>query len=151
MDAAASLARVEAKQNEVEIRARIDPDLPPVLADRIQIEQVLLNLIRNAIDGIVTANSSRRTIVIGARRKSSSAIEVTVADSGPGVPDELTGKLFDPFVTTKPLGMGLGLAISRSIVESHGGRLWMARNAASGAIFAFDLPTDGPEARGHAG
>jgi two-component system sensor kinase FixL len=121
------------------------------LADHIQIEQVLLNLLRNAMDAIVTANTDRRSIVIEARRKSRSAIEITVADSGPGVAEELTGKLFDPFVTTKPLGMGLGLSISRSIVESHGGRLRMARNATSGAIFAFDLPTDGPEARGHAG
>jgi len=151
IDAAASLARVEATQNEVEISARIDPDLPPVLADHIQIEQVLLNLLRNAMDAIVTANTDRRSIVIEAYRKSRSAIEITLADSGPGVAEELTGKLFDPFVTTKPLGMGLGLSISRSIVESHGGRLRMARNATSGAIFAFDLPTDGPEARGHAG
>ena len=151
IEAAVGLARVEATQNEVEIESRIDPDLPPVLADHIQIEQVLLNLLRNAIDAIVTANSQQRLILVEVRRKSSRAIEISVADSGPGVVGELTGQLFEPFVTTKPLGMGLGLAISRSIVESHGGSLRMVQSAGFGAIFAFDLPADGPDASRHDG
>jgi two-component system sensor kinase FixL len=121
------------------------------LADPIQIEQVLLNLLKNAIDSIEAANTEQKSIVVEARRKGSWGIEISVADSGPGVADELAGKIFEAFVTTKPLGMGLGLSISSSIVESHGGSLRLARSASSGAIFAFDLPTDGAEANSYAG
>jgi C4-dicarboxylate-specific signal transduction histidine kinase len=151
VDTAVSLARIEATQHEVEIRSRIDPALPPVLADHIQIEQVLLNLLRNAIDAIETADTGRRLIVVEARRKNRCGIEISVADSGPGVVEDVAGKIFEPFVTTKSLGMGLGLSISRSIVESHGGSLRMSRSTKSGAIFAFDLPTDGPETSRYAG
>ena len=130
---------------------RVDPGLPPVLADHIQIEQVLLNLLRNAIDAIATADSPRRLIVLEAGCASGCTVQISVADSGPGVTAEVAHRLFEPFVTTKPEGMGMGLSISRSIVESHGGRLRMLRSAASGAIFAFDLPTDGHEPSRHAG
>jgi C4-dicarboxylate-specific signal transduction histidine kinase len=144
INAALGLARVEATQNGVEIEARIDPDLPPVFADHIQIEQVLLNLLKNAIDAIVTADSHERSILLVAHRKSVGAVEISVADSGPGIADEAMGRLFEPFVTTKPNGMGMGLTISRSIIEWHGGALRMADNKRSGATFAFDLPTGGP-------
>ena len=127
IDAAVSLTRMEAMQQEVEIEARIDPDLPAVLADRVQIEQVLLNLLRNAMDAMEAANTERRSIVVEARRKSNHAVEISVADLGPGVAAEVTDTIFEPFVTTKPLGMGMGLSISRSIVELHGGSLRMAR------------------------
>jgi two-component system sensor kinase FixL len=151
IEAAVSLARVEATQNQVEIDVQIAPDLPPVFVDHIQIEQVLLNLLRNAIEAIATASNQQRLIRVEARRKSSRAIEIAVADTGPGVTRELINRLFEPFVTTKPLGMGLGLAISRSIIESHGGTLRMVQGSGFGAIFAFDLPTDPREASRHAG
>jgi two-component system sensor kinase FixL len=141
IDAAVSLIRMEALQQEVEIETRIDPSLPAVLADRIQIEQVLLNLLRNAMDAMEAANTEQRSIVVEARRNGSRSIEVYVADSGPGVSAEMADTVFEPFVTTKPLGMGMGLSISHSIVESHGGSLRMARGVGSGAIFLFDLPT----------
>jgi PAS domain S-box-containing protein len=141
VDAAVSLTRMEAMQQQVEIKAKIDPGLPAVLADRVQIEQVLLNLLRNAMDAMEAANTERRSIVIAARRKGNRAVEISVADSGPGVAGEVSDTIFEPFVTNKPFGMGMGLSISRSIVESHGGRLRMARSARSGAIFIFDLPT----------
>jgi two-component system sensor kinase FixL len=115
------------------------------LADRIQIEQVLLNLLRNAMEAMEGANTFRRRVVIEARRKSRHTVEITVADSGPGVLDEMRDNIFDPFVTTKPLGMGMGLSISRSIIESHGGSLRVAPNVPCGATFFFDLPT--PEAQ----
>jgi PAS domain S-box-containing protein len=142
IDAAISLARIEAIQNEVEIETRIDPGLPPVLADHIQIEQVLLNLLRNAIDAIVTADSQKRLIVVEAHRKNGHSVEVSVADSGPGVAAEVAASLFEPFVTTKADGMGMGLSISRSIVESHGEKLRMFQHLDSGPTFVFDLPTD---------
>jgi two-component system sensor kinase FixL len=97
------------------------------------------------MDAIVTADSLERSIVLVARRKSLVAVEISVADSGPGIAEEAMGRLFEPFVTTKPNGMGMGLTISRSIVEWHGGTLRMAHNIRSGAIFAFDLPTGGPK------
>jgi two-component system sensor kinase FixL len=151
IDAAVSLTRMEATQQEVEIEVRIDPDLPAVLADRIQIEQVLLNLLRNAMDAMNGANTERRSIAVKARRKSKDAVEICVADSGPGVAAEVTDTIFEPFVTTKPHGMGMGLSISHSIVESHGGSLRMSRNVPSGAIFFFDLPTAGAGASTDAG
>ena len=151
IDAAVGLARIEATQNEVEIEARIDPGLPPVLADRIQIEQVLLNLLRNAIDAIAIADSQKRLIVVEAHCKSGHKVQISVADSGPGVIAEAANRLFEPFMTTKPEGMGMGLSISRSIVESHGGRLRMFQSVDSGVTFVFDLPTDGHEPSRHAG
>ena len=151
IDAAVGLARIEATQNEVEIEARIDPGLPPVLADRIQIEQVLLNLLRNALDAIAIADSQKRLIVVEAHCKSGHKVQISVADSGPGVIAEAANRLFEPFMTTKPEGMGMGLSISRSIVESHGGRLRMFQSIDSGATFVFDLPTGGHEPGCYAG
>jgi PAS domain S-box-containing protein len=140
IDAAISLIRMEAMRQGVEIRARVDQGLPPVLADRIQIEQVLLNLLRNAMDAMEEANTRRRSILV-AVREVTHAVEISVADSGPGIPDEVKDSIFRPFVTTKPLGMGMGLSISRSIVESHGGKLRVRRRAPTGVVFFFDLPT----------
>jgi two-component system sensor kinase FixL len=151
IEAAIGLARIEAMQQGVEIGAHINPGLPAVLADRIQIEQVLLNLLRNAMDAMDAANTERRSIVVEARHHRRRAVEISVADSGPGVAAEVTDTIFEPFVTTKALGMGMGLSISRSIVESHGGRLFLAQNIGSGAIFAFDLPTAEAEASANGG
>ena len=141
INAAIGLIRADAMRQDVEIATRIEAGLPAVLADRIQIEQVLLNLLRNAMDAMEEINTECRSIVIEARRNSRHAVEVAVVDSGPGISEEVAGTIFDPFVTTKPLGMGMGLSISRSIIESHGGSLRMTRNVPCGAIFSFDLPT----------
>jgi two-component system sensor kinase FixL len=141
IDATICLARADADQRDVQIEAIVEPGLPLVLADRIQIEQVLLNLLRNAMEAVEGTDAISRTIVVEARRKRRHAVEVAVSDSGPGVSDEMRDNIFDPFVTTKPLGMGMGLSISRSIIESHGGALRMASNIPCGSIFFFDLPT----------
>src|SRR4029077_329325 len=106
----------------------------------VQIEQVLLNLLRNAMDAMEAANSKPRSIIVEARRYSKHAIEISVADSGPGVAAEVVDTVFEPFITTKPLGMGMGLSISRAIIESHGGSLRLSRGVRTGAIFIFDLP-----------
>jgi two-component system sensor kinase FixL len=103
------------------------------------------------MDAMETASTERRLIVIEARRKGTRAIEISVADSGPGVAAEVTDTIFEPFVTTKPDGMGMGLSISRSIIESHGGSLRMARGVRGGGIFSFDLPTAEAEASTDAG
>jgi two-component system sensor kinase FixL len=141
IDAAVSLVHSEAMQHEVEIEATIDPGLPVVLADPVQIEQVLLNLLRNAMDAMAAANTERRSIIVKARRSDKHAIEISVADSGPGVAAEMMAAIFEPFTTTKPLGMGMGLSISRAIIEAHGGNLGMGRGTGYGAIFIFTLPT----------
>jgi two-component system, LuxR family, sensor kinase FixL len=141
IDNAIRLTRTDAMEQEVEIEAKVDPGLPVVLADQVQIEQVLLNLLRNAMDAMESASSERRSITVAAQRRGKGAIQISVADSGPGVAAELRDTIFEPFITTKPLGMGMGLSISRAIIESHDGSLRMTDAICSGAIFIFDLPT----------
>ncbi|MGE0096050.1 MAG: ATP-binding protein [Alphaproteobacteria bacterium] len=115
------------------------PGLPDVAVDRLQIQQVVINLVRNAIDAM--AASSRRELSIRTRPAPDGGVEVAVIDSGPGLAPEIEGRLFEPFVTTKADGMGVGLSICRTIVEAHGGRLWHEVNPSGGAVFAFTLPT----------
>jgi two-component system sensor kinase FixL len=141
IDAAIRLVRSEANQQEVEIETTFDSGLPVVLADPVQLEQVLLNLLRNAMDAMEAANTERRSITVEARRSGKHAVEISVADSGPGVASEVIDTIFEPFTTTKPFGMGMGLSISRAIIESHGGALRMARDNHRGATFIFTLPT----------
>jgi two-component system, LuxR family, sensor kinase FixL len=151
IDAVLGLTRAEAMQRAVEVEKRIDPNLPAVLADRVQIEQVLVNLLRNAMDAMDATDSPRRSIAVAARSNANGAVEISVADTGPGIAAEIADTIFEPFVTTKSTGMGMGLSISRSIVDSHGGRLRTARGVRSGAMFIFDLPTAEVEASSDAG
>ncbi len=122
------------------LRREIEPHLAEPLADRLQIEAVLNNLLFNAIDALTSGEFAERAIMLHARREAG-AVKITVTDSGPGLPPELAEDMFRPFVTTKPEGMGLGLAISRSIVENHGGRL-VAERVSRGAAFSFTLPLE---------
>jgi two-component system sensor kinase FixL len=122
-----------------------------VLADPVQIEQVLLNLLRNAMEAMEAANTEQRSIIIEVRRTAKHAIEISVTDTGPGVATEMTKTIFEPFTTTKSLGLGMGLSISRAIIESHGGSLRLARGVRSGAMFIFDLPTVEAETSADAG
>jgi PAS domain S-box-containing protein len=122
------------------LAVELEPGLPEVTVDRLQIETVLHNLVANAVDAIVAAAAPERNVGIRAAR-ADAAVRITVADSGPGLPAGLTEQAFRPFATTKPAGMGLGLAISRSIVENHGGRLVVERTE-RGAAFSFTLPVD---------
>lgn len=120
--------------------AELASQLPKVSVDPIQIEQVLVNLIRNAIEATQEAHSTAPVIVRTMRL--SDAIQISVSDGGIGVAFAETTDLFEPFFTTKPQGLGLGLSISRSIIENHGGRLWVEANAECGATFSFTLPLD---------
>jgi two-component system sensor kinase FixL len=108
-----------------------------VLADKVQVQQVLLNLMRNAVEAM--AGSPRRDLLLSTAAADGMAI-VNVADTGPGIDAEMAAQLFQPFVTTKPQGMGVGLSISRTIVEAHGGRIWTEPNPGGGTIFRFTLP-----------
>ncbi len=122
----------------VEIRYAFDRGADRVLADRIQVQQVILNLARNAVEAM--AQSPRREIRIASQEAASGFLEVRVADTGPGIAPEVADRLFLPFVSGKPDGMGVGLSISRSIIEAHGGKLWASGNPDGGATFHFSLP-----------
>jgi two-component system, LuxR family, sensor kinase FixL len=149
VEESAALALVGAAERGVVVSLRVAPGLPPVLADRIQIEQVLFNLMRNALeamdDGEPAAGSGRdaprhRELVLSAELAGPGEVEIAVADTGPGLAPEVAGRLFEPFVSTKAKGMGVGLSICRSIVEAHGGRLWAEPNPEGGSVFRFTLP-----------
>jgi C4-dicarboxylate-specific signal transduction histidine kinase len=131
--------RDEATRHLITIRTELAPDLPKVKADRIQLEQVMLNLVMNAIDAVRETTDRRKEVVIISRREGSTEVLVSVEDSGIGVSAEIVEKIFDPFFTTKPHGIGMGLSISRSIIESHEGRLWAVPGRPDGAIFQFTI------------
>ena len=137
IEEASALALVGAKELGIRVRLQFHPDADLVLADRVQIQQVLLNLIRNAIDAMT--DLPKRDLLIATRPADDEMIEVSVADSGPGIAPDIAGQLFQPFVTTKRQGMGVGLSISRTIVDAHGGRIWVEANPDGGTIFRFTL------------
>jgi two-component system sensor kinase FixL len=139
VEEALALALVGARQSAVRTSFELDYTLPPVLVDQVQIQQVVLNLVRNAIEAMDQVE--RRELVIGTRAiPEESMAEVFVADTGPGIAPELADRLFQPFVTSKPTGMGLGLSICREIVEAHYGRLTAASGNPSGPVFRLTLP-----------
>jgi C4-dicarboxylate-specific signal transduction histidine kinase len=133
------LARAELHRHRVALRTELCRDLAPVLGDRIQLQQVLLNLFLNAIEAMTAEARPRELVVVTADHDSTHAV-VSVRDTGVGVDPELGDRLFDAFYTTKPGGMGMGLAICRSIVQDHGGRLWAEANDGPGATFRFTVP-----------
>jgi two-component system sensor kinase FixL len=136
---AAALALLGAKEYGIRVRFDFDSKADRVLADKVQIQQVLINLLRNAVDAMQDA--PRRELVVSTHRHDDDLALVVVADTGPGVSPEIHDQLFQPFVTTKRSGMGVGLSISRTIVEAHGGRIWVEANEGGGAVFRFTLQT----------
>jgi two-component system, LuxR family, sensor kinase FixL len=134
-----SLLRNDAMLHKVAIELHADPDLPPVNGDRIQLQQVVMNLVLNAFDAIDEGSRENRTVQVESKL-CDSEVEVTVRDHGPGIPRETLERLFEPFNTSKPQGLGMGLSISRSIVSVHGGRIWAENNSDGGATFSFALP-----------
>jgi two-component system sensor kinase FixL len=138
IEEANGIAAVGTRAAAIRTTFDLSHELPPLRIDRIQIQQVVVNLIRNAIDAM--ASGARRELALRSRADESGAAEITVADSGPGISPEVAEAMFKPFVTTKKDGTGLGLAICRTIVEAHGGRLWHEANHGGGAVFKFTLP-----------
>jgi len=134
----ADFLNLESRRHCIRIRHRTTPHLPLVLADALQIQQVILNLVRNAVDAIGN-NDGARTITISAQL-AQEAVEILVQDTGGGLAPGILGQLLHPFFTTKPDGLGLGLSISQSIIEAHGGRLWATANSGCGTTFHFTLP-----------
>lgn len=147
VEEASALALIGEKERQVDVRLSLDPHADQVFADRVQVQQVLLNLIRNGIDAM--EGSPRRELVISSDLTDEGWARVSVADTGGGITDEVREKLFQPFMTTKPQGMGVGLSISRSIIEAHGGRIWADANPRGGTIFRFTLPPGDHEDETH--
>jgi C4-dicarboxylate-specific signal transduction histidine kinase len=134
------LLRGETTRHSISVRTQLAADLPQVMGDRVQLQQVLMNLMINGIDAMKDADGTR-DLAIKSRQAENEEVVVSVTDTGVGLPLQHAEQIFNAFVTTKPHGTGMGLRISRSIIESHGGRLWAADNSPRGASFCFALPT----------
>jgi two-component system sensor kinase FixL len=136
------LMRSDLLERQVSVRTELAPRLPTVNGDRIQLQQVLLNYVINACDAM-DGEPIDRQLVVRTREGAGDGIEVAVSDRGTGIPPEDIERIFEPFMTTKPRGMGLGLAICRTIVNAHGGKVWASNNADRGATLHFELPAGG--------
>jgi len=136
-----ALTRSEVLRNGVSLQTRLAKDLPLIQGDRVQLQQVMLNLIINALEAMSGVSGRSRELLVGSEKDASSGVLVTVRDSGPGLKPESLDHVFDAFFTTKPSGMGMGLSICRSIIEAHGGQVRATANVPQGAVFQFTLPT----------
>ena len=142
VEEASALALVGARESGVRVSFAFDADCGSVIADRVQVQQVLVNLIRNATEAM--HETKQRDLLVSTAPASEGMVRISVADTGPGIAPEIMAQLFQPFVTTKSYGMGVGLSVSRTIIESHGGRLWVEPNPGGGAVFSFTLFGGGP-------
>ncbi len=143
IEEASHLAIVGARERGIDIRFDLDPAASPVLVDKVQTQQVLINLMRNAIEAMTV--SPTRQLVVSSRGDAPGMVRVTVADTGPGISEEIAENLFRAFNSSKAEGMGLGLSICRTIVEANGGRIWMEPHEGGGTLFHFTLVKVGPE------
>src|SRR6185369_3731484 len=134
------LTHSEMEQTQVVLQLELTLDLPPVLGDRVQLQQVILNLISNSLEAMRGINGQVRELTVRSERDGTSGVSVEVHDTGIGLDQEEVDLIFNTFYTTKMEGMGMGLAIGRSIIEAHGGRLWASSNRTQGATFQFILP-----------
>ncbi|MBG0808192.1 hypothetical protein IY145_02060 [Methylosinus sp. H3A] len=147
VDEALDLSSEALKEANVAVTLELGAEKDTVLADSVQIKQVLINLIRNSRDAM--NDSARRQLTISTSNEKQNSIRVDIADTGPGLSKTMQGKLFEPFATTKASGMGIGLSVSRSIIEAHYGRIWAAEKSDCGAVFSFELPLVEPNGRCH--
>ena len=138
-----ALALVGSREHGIEVQVQLDPRADRVFVDRIQIQQVLINLIRNAIDAMV--DSDDRSLTLRSWTGPDDFITVSIEDTGSGISEQVAAQLFEPFVTSKKSGMGIGLSICRTIVEAHGGRIWFEPGREGGTTFYFSLPIAGAE------
>jgi signal transduction histidine kinase len=133
----------DVRMNRISLQTQLASGLSPIRGDRIQLQQVILNLIKNAIEAMSGASEGPRELRVSSGKDASTGVLVAVRDSGPGLAPEALAHLFEPFYSTKPEGMGMGLAISRSIIAAHGGQLRATPNQPHGTVFEFTLPSDG--------
>ena len=137
-----ALADDEARRSHVLLKHELESGLPLVVGDRVQLQQVILNLFINGLEAIAKSSEGERELSVSSRKDESNNLIVVVRDSGMGLDPANLEQVFDAFFTTKPDGMGMGLAISRTIIEAHGGRLWATSNSPKGAVFQFTLPAN---------
>jgi two-component system sensor kinase FixL len=138
-----ALALVGSREHGIEVQVELDPKAARVFVDRIQIQQVLINLIRNAIDAMI--DSQERSLTVRSSNGPDGFITISIEDTGSGISEQVAAQLFEPFVTAKKTGMGIGLSICRTIVEAHGGRIWFEPNRDGGTTFDFTIPNAGVE------
>ena len=136
-----TLTHAEAEGRRITVDTELSNGLLPVFGDRIQVQQVILNLLLNALEATGDSPAGQRRVVIKTAPHTPSEVGISVLDCGKGLPDDID-RVFETFYTTKPDGMGMGLSISRSIIQGHGGRLWATQNHPQGAVFHFTLPTN---------
>jgi two-component system sensor kinase FixL len=137
IDEAVALIRASLAAEVPTLTVQVDPEEPYVEIDRVQVQQVLFNLLRNGIEAM--QDQPRRELIVATQGAQGGMVEISVADSGPGLPDEVRSRLFQPFVTTKPTGMGIGLSVCQGIVELHGGRIWADDRIGGGTVFRFTV------------
>jgi C4-dicarboxylate-specific signal transduction histidine kinase len=142
-----ALAQNEVRRNRVSLNRQLKEDLPRVRGDRVQLQQVVLNLIMNGLEAIARSKNGTRELSVLSEADDANNVTIAVRDSGEGLDSANLEHVFDAFYTTKPQGMGMGLAISRTIIESHGGRIWATANSPKGAVFQFTLSTGANGAR----
>src|SRR6185369_7387639 len=135
-----ALAQNQARRNHVYLKRQLTTDLPLVRGDRVQLQQVILNLIVNGLEAIAKGKDGAGELTVSSNQDKDDNVTIAVSDSGEGLDPATAERVFDAFFTTKPDGMGMGLAISRTIIEAHGGRLWATTNSPAGAVFQFTLP-----------
>lgn len=145
VEEASALALVGAKEHGIRVHYEFSPEVELVLADKVQVQQVVLNLVRNAVDAMTASASAKRELTVCIEPAEAEMARVTVSDTGPGIAVDVADRLFQPFITTKRTGMGVGLSISRTIVEAHGGHIWAEPQQGGGAMFGFTLPRVGKE------
>jgi two-component system sensor kinase FixL len=134
---AVELTRSSFRGQQLALYVRVEPEDQEAVIDRIQVQQVLFNLMRNSVEAM--QDQPKREVVVAAKGTPKGMIELSVADTGPGLPEEVRRRLFQPFVTTKSDGMGIGLSVCQGIVELHGGRMWADDNAGGGTVFRFTV------------
>jgi signal transduction histidine kinase len=128
------------EKNGVAARTHLTEGLNPVRADRVQLQQVVLNLVLNAVEAMGSVEEGTRELSIGTEQDRTGGVRIVVRDSGPGIDSKNIERVFEPFYTTKSTGVGMGLSICRSIIDAHGGRLWAEANTGRGSLFQFTLP-----------
>jgi signal transduction histidine kinase len=136
------LMQAEASRNQVALQTELDADLPATIGDRVQLQQVIVNLVLNGIEAMSSVTDRPRRLVLRSERQDSDQVLIAVRDSGVGIDAKDFRRIFDAFFTTKTQGMGMGLSICQSIIEAHGGRLWASANSDHGATLQFTLPAD---------
>jgi two-component system sensor kinase FixL len=134
------LVASDAILRRIRVHRRVEPDLPGITGDRVQLQQVILNLVVNGLEAMTEMPAPRRHLRIETDLRDDGLVALTVRDHGPGIAPDLLGKIYEPFFSTKPDGLGMGLSICRSIAEAHGGRLRAANHPSGGAVFEFALP-----------